>query len=125
MACILIVEDSPTQQESIKRAIEKMGHKTICVNDGSEAIEAAVSYNPQLILMDIIMPNTNGFQATRIISTDERTRHIPIVMVTNKAEKADQAWGMRQGATAYVIKPFDPKTLEQLVEEILSSQTAV
>lgn len=123
MACILIVEDSPTQQESIKRAMEKMGHKAICVNDGSEAFDAALQHQPDLILMDVIMPHTNGFQATRILTKDERTKHIPVVMVTSKSEKSDQAWGKRQGASAYVIKPFDANALGELVENILQNHS--
>ena len=119
MATVLIVEDSPTQQETIKRIVEKMGHIVVCAGDGAEAIVLAKEQKPELILMDIIMPVANGFQATRALKRDIETKDIPVIMITTKSEEVDRAWGLRQGAEAYLVKPFSEQELVELVRNAL------
>ena len=119
MAKILIVEDSPTQMEGIKRMVENMGHFALCAKDGSEAVGVAKNQNPDLILMDIIMPNVNGFQATRTLSKDLQTAHIPIVILTTKNSNTDKVWGLRQGAKAYISKPFKDHELIEVMNNLL------
>ena len=97
MARILIVDDSPSQLVGLKRIVEKLGHQVITAEDGSAGVEAAKREIPDLILMDVVMPNLNGFQATRTIAKDAKTSHIPIVLVTTKDQETDRVWGMRQG----------------------------
>ena len=119
MARILIVDDSPTQLLSLKRVVEKLGHSVIVAEDGAAGVEAAKREIPELILMDVVMPNLNGFQATRSIAKDPKTSHIPVILVTTKGQETDKIWGMRQGAKAYVTKPIDEKELTQAIATLL------
>jgi twitching motility two-component system response regulator PilH len=119
MARILIVDDSPSQLLGMKRVIEKLGHEPLTAEDGAAGVETAKRELPDLILMDVVMPNLNGFQATRAITKDPATAHIPIVLVTTKDQETDKVWGMRQGAKAYIVKPFNEAHLVQIVNELL------
>ncbi|MBS0556095.1 MAG: twitching motility response regulator PilH [Proteobacteria bacterium] len=119
MARILIVDDSPSQLVGIKRIVEKLGHQTITAEDGAAGVEVAKREVPDLILMDVVMPNLNGFQATRTISKDAKTSHIPIVLVTTKDQETDRVWGMRQGAKAYVTKPINEGELVEMINKLL------
>jgi len=119
MARILIVDDSPSQLLGIKRIVEKLGHEALTAEDGAAGVEAAKRERPDLILMDMVMPNLNGFQATRTISKDADTAHIPIVLVTTKDQDTDKVWGLRQGAKAYVVKPIKEEELVRTLKELL------
>jgi twitching motility two-component system response regulator PilH len=119
MARILIVDDSPSQLLGIKRIVEKLGHEAMTAEDGAAGVEAARRERPDLILMDVVMPNLNGFQATRTISKDADTAHIPIVLITTKDQDTDRVWGMRQGAKAYVTKPINEDVLSRTLKEWL------
>ena len=119
MARILIVDDSPSQLIGLKRIVEKMGHQVITAEDGSAGVEVAKREVPDLILMDVVMPNLNGFQATRTIAKDSKTGHIPIILVTTKDQETDKVWGMRQGAKAYVTKPVDEGELVKMIGKLL------
>src|SRR5579885_3916363 len=119
MARILIVDDSPSQLLGLKRLVEKLGHETLTAEDGAAGVEAAKRELPDLVLMDVVMPNLNGFQATRAISKDAATAHIPIVLVTTKDQDTDRVWGMRQGAKAYVTKPVNEAELVQTIQKLL------
>jgi twitching motility two-component system response regulator PilH len=119
MARILIVDDSPSQLLGIKRIVEKLGHEALTAEDGAAGVDAARREKPDLILMDVVMPNLNGFQATRTISKDPDTAHIPIVLVTTKDQETDKVWGMRQGAKAYVTKPIKEDDLVKTLNEFL------
>ena len=111
MARVLIVDDSPSQLIGLKRIAEKLGHEVITAEDGSAGVEVAKRELPDLILMDVVMPNLNGFQATRTLAKDPKTSHIPIILVTTKDQETDRVWGMRQGAHDYVTKPVDQPAL--------------
>jgi twitching motility two-component system response regulator PilH len=119
MARILIVDDSPSQLVGLKRIVEKLGHQVVTAEDGSAGVEAAKREVPDLILMDVVMPNLNGFQATRTISKDAKTSHIPIVLVTTKDQETDRVWGIRQGAKAYVTKPVNESELVDTINKLL------
>ena len=119
MARILIVDDSPSQLLGIKRIVEKLGHETLSAEDGAAGVEVAKLEKPDLILMDVVMPNLNGFQATRTISKNADTAHIPIILVTTKDQETDKVWGMRQGAKAYVTKPIKEDELLKALNEFL------
>ena len=119
MARILIVDDSPSQLMGMKRIVEKLGHEAITAEDGASGVETAKAHKPDLILMDVVMPNLNGFQATRAISKEPSTSHIPIVLVTTKDQETDKVWGMRQGAKAYVTKPFNEQQLIETIQSLL------
>ncbi|MEO6172003.1 MAG: twitching motility response regulator PilH [Arenimonas sp.] len=119
MARILIVDDSPSQLMGMKRIVEKLGHEALSAEDGAQGVEVAKANVPDLILMDVVMPNLNGFQATRAISKDAATAHIPIVLVTTKDQETDKVWGMRQGAKAYITKPFNEAELVAVITKLL------
>ncbi|ODS62406.1 MAG: two-component system response regulator [Arenimonas sp. SCN 70-307] len=120
MARILIVDDSPSQLMGMKRIVEKLGHEALTAEDGAAGVEAAKANVPDLILMDVVMPNLNGFQATRAISKEASTAHIPIVLVTTKDQETDKVWGMRQGAKAYITKPFNENQLIEVINGLLA-----
>jgi len=121
MARILVVDDSPSQLFGMQKIIERMGHEVLSATNGEEGVRAAKEQIPDLILMDVVMPELNGFQATRKISKDERTSHIPIIMVTTKNLQTDKVWGMRQGAKDYLVKPVAEKALTTVIKEYLPS----
>ena len=120
MARILIVDDSPSQLLGLKRLVEKLGHETLTAEDGAAGVEAAKREMPDLVLMDVVMPNLNGFQATRAISKDAATAHIPVILVTTKDQDTDRVWGMRQGAKAYVTKPVNEAELTKALGDALA-----
>ena len=119
MSRVLIVDDSPSQLVGMKRTVEKLGHQVITAEDGAAGVEVAKRELPDLILMDVVMPNLNGFQATRTIAKDPKTSHIPIILVTTKDQDTDRVWGLRQGAKAYVTKPIDEAELTRTINEYL------
>jgi twitching motility two-component system response regulator PilH len=104
---ILIVDDSPTERHVLNDMLTKAGYEVVACDNGDDAITKAKQIRPDLILMDVVMPGLNGFQATRAISRDEETKNIPIVLCTSKSEETDKIWGMRQGARDYVVKPVN------------------
>jgi twitching motility two-component system response regulator PilH len=115
MARILIVDDSPSQLMGIRRIVEKLGHEARTAEDGAAGVEVAKRELPDLILMDVVMPNLNGFQATRSISREPTTKHIPVILVTTKDQETDRMWGMRQGAKAYLTKPVSEDELAEAI----------
>jgi twitching motility two-component system response regulator PilH len=119
MARVLIVDDSPSQLMGMRRIVEKLGHDILTAEDGQQGVEVAKREIPDLILMDVVMPNLNGFQATRSISKEPSTAHIPLILVTTKDQETDKVWGMRQGAKAYLTKPVNEAALIKLVQELL------
>jgi twitching motility two-component system response regulator PilH len=121
MARILVVDDSATQMQSIVKTLQKHGHEAITADDGEGAIEKARSDLPDLILMDVVMPGLNGFQATRHITKNESTRHIPVIMLTSKDQETDRLWAERQGARDYIIKPWQEDELIGKIQALLSS----
>ena len=102
---ILVVDDSPTERYVLNDMLTKAGFQVVACNSGEDAIAKAKQVMPDLILMDVVMPGLNGFQATRAISRDADTRNIPILMCTSKNQETDKIWGMRQGARDYLVKP--------------------
>ncbi|WP_163834947.1 response regulator [Spartinivicinus ruber] len=119
MAKILIVDDSETMIEGHKAILEGLGHTIYSAESGEEGVEKAIEILPDLILMDIVMPKMNGFQATRKITTDDRTKHIPVVILTTKDQKTDIMWAKRQGAKGYLIKPANKKELASTIDQLL------
>ncbi len=108
---ILVVDDSPTERYFLTDILRRHGYEVLNANSGEEGVARAKSDRPDLILMDVVMPGLNGFQATRMLSRDDETRDIPVIMCTTKGQETDRIWGMRQGAIAYMVKPIDPEAL--------------
>ncbi len=108
---IMVVDDSPTERHVLVDLLTRQGYRVVAAESGEEAIVMSKRELPDLILMDVVMPGMNGYQATRTISRAETTRHIPIIMCTSKDQETDRIWGMRQGAQDYLVKPADPAVL--------------
>jgi twitching motility two-component system response regulator PilH len=119
MANILIVDDSPTETHVLTSMLEKNGFTVSTASSGEEGIDKAKSEKPDLILMDVVMPGMNGFQAARQISTEPETQAIPIIIVSTKDQETDKMWGLRQGAKDYVTKPADEKELIGKINALL------
>ncbi len=116
---VLVVDDSPTEQHVLKNILEKAGFLVEVASDGEEGIQQAKRLKPKLILMDVVMPVLNGFQATRKLSEDAETAGIPVIMVTTKDQETDKRWGLRQGAEDYLVKPVSAQDLLQRVRAVL------
>ena len=112
---ILIVDDSPTERHFLGELLTKNGFQVIALESGEEAVAKTKELLPDLILMDVVMPGMNGFQATRTISKDEATKHIPIIVCTSKGQETDKIWGLRQGAIDYLVKPLNGQELLQRI----------
>lgn len=104
---VLVVDDSPTERQFMLEALSKLGYQVVLAESGEEGVAKARSELPELVLMDVVMPGSNGFQATRQIVKDEATKHIPVIICTTKSQETDRIWGMRQGARDYIVKPVD------------------
>jgi twitching motility two-component system response regulator PilH len=108
---ILVVDDSPTDRQYMIETLKGKGFQIVTAENGEDAISKAKAELPDLILMDVVMPGLNGYQATRQITRDDATKHIPVIMCTSKGADTDKIWGMRQGANDYLVKPVDPQAL--------------
>jgi two-component system, chemotaxis family, response regulator PixH len=115
MSTILIVEDTLSQLELIRHYLQESGYTVIEATNAREAVEKAVAQKPDLILTDVVMPEMSGFELCRLLKRQPETAQIPVVFCTSKAQEIDRMWGMRQGADAYITKPF---TREQLVNTL-------
>ncbi len=115
---ILVVDDSLTQRLVLSALLSGVGHRVILANDGAEAVVKAKAELPDLIIMDIVMPGLNGFQATRAITNDESTWHIPVILLTSKDMDSDRIWALRQGATAFLNKPVPHDELLKLIDTL-------
>jgi twitching motility two-component system response regulator PilH len=121
MARVLIVDDSPTETYKMSTILSKHGYEVITAESGEDGVSVAKQQLPDVVLMDIVMPGLNGFQATRQLSRDSATRHIPVIIVTTKDQETDRVWGERQGAKGYLTKPVDGKLLVQTIEDVLKA----
>jgi twitching motility two-component system response regulator PilH len=102
---ILIVDDSPTDRQFLSELLAKNGFQVTTAENADEALAKAKQFKPDLVLMDVVMPGQSGFQATRALSKDEATKQIPVIICTSKSQETDKAWGMKQGARDYIVKP--------------------
>jgi twitching motility two-component system response regulator PilH len=119
MSKVLVVDDSPTEIFQFKNILEGLGHEVITADNGEDGVSKATDSQPDLILMDIVMPGMNGFQATRKISRADATKHIPVIIVSSKDQETDKVWGERQGAKGYITKPVDKEKLVTLIGQLL------
>ena len=120
MAKVLVVDDSPTEIFQFKDMLEGMGYEVITAENGRDGVEMAKKEQPDCVLMDIVMPDMNGFQATRQICRGDNTSHIPVIIVSSKNQETDKVWGERQGASGYITKPGAAPELVSVMEQVLS-----
>ena len=119
MPKILVVDDSLTEIFQFKEMLEKLGHEVITDENGRDGVTMAISEQPDVVLMDIVMPDMNGFQATRQIARAEETKHIPVIIVSSKNQETDKVWGRRQGAKGYITKPVVQADLVSAMKDCL------
>jgi twitching motility two-component system response regulator PilH len=119
MSTVLVVEDSPAQREMITDLLRGSGLNVSIATDGVEAIEVIQTQCPDLVILDIVMPRMNGYEVCRRLKSDPLTQAVPVVMCSSKGEEFDRYWGMKQGADAYIAKPFQPTELVGTVKQLL------
>jgi twitching motility two-component system response regulator PilH len=120
MARVLIVDDSPTEMYKLTGMLEKHGHQVLKAENGADGVALARQEKPDAVLMDIVMPGLNGFQATRQLTKDPETASIPVIIITTKDQETDKVWGTRQGARDYLTKPVDEETLIKTLNSVLA-----
>ena len=112
MAKVMVVDDAQSDLKIIESILQAAGHQVLSYASGEQLEEKVAAEQPDVLLLDIVMPQRNGYEILRSVKRDDRTRHTPVVLVTSKTQESDRIWGKRQGADEYVTKPF---TAEQLV----------
>ncbi|NRA23621.1 MAG: response regulator [Oleispira sp.] len=120
MARVLVVDDSPTETQAFRSMLEQHGHEVLCAENGADGVALARQEKPDVVLMDIVMPGLNGFQATRQLTKDPGTQHIPVIIVTTKDQETDRVWGKRQGASGYLVKPVPAVRLMEEIEAVMA-----
>lgn len=119
VAKILIAEDSATAVELIKRTLSPLGHHIVVATDGENAERMIMDEKPDLLILDIIMPRMNGFQLCRSLRSNPGFKDLPIIMITSMDRESDRYWGLKQGASEYLVKPVDPNLLLERVKAYL------
>ena len=115
---ILIVDDSATDTHLLSEMLKKNGFMVATASSGEEGIVKTKKDKPDLVLMDIVMPGMSGFEATRALSKDPETASIPVIVCSTKGQETDKAWGMRQGAKDYIVKPIGEKILMEKIKAL-------
>jgi twitching motility two-component system response regulator PilH len=112
---VLVVDDSMTDLKYLEKIVSGSGCKVVTARNGKQAVAAAKSEKPDLIFMDIVMDEMDGYEATRLLSNDKETQNIPVIFVSSKRQKADRVWAKMQGGKDLVSKPYTPdQILDQL-----------
>jgi len=119
VAHIVVIDDSPTEVYVLQQILERHGHQVSVANSGEEGIDLVRQVRPDAVLMDVVMPGMNGFQATRTLNKDSETAGIPVIIVTTKDQQTDRIWGMRQGAKEYLVKPVKEADLISVLKSVL------
>lgn len=119
MARVLIVDDSPTDIQNLRAILQKAGHTVVEATSGHDVLDRVRLEKPDLVVMDVVMPGVNGFQATRTLSKDPGTAHIPVIVVSSKSQETDRVWALRQGAREYMVKPVKETDLIAKIEALL------
>ena len=124
MKRILIVDDSPTEMHLVTEVLRRNGFEVLAADNAEQGLRLAREKQPDLVLMDVVMPGLNGFQATRQLTRDPNTAQIPVIMLTTKSQETDRVWGVRQGARGYLTKPVDERLLLETIREVLAGKPA-
>ena len=119
MVNILVVDDSPTYQAMVGELLQRRGYACTYEDRGDSALASAIKNQPDLILMDVIMPGVSGFQATRQLTKNPQTAHIPVIIISTKDQETDRVWGLRQGAREYLVKTVGEDELIATIEKVL------
>jgi len=118
---ILIVEDSPIERKIVEAVCLGQGYRTVVVTEGDKVLPVAIEHKPDLILLDVILPNKNGFQVCRQLKNDDATKDVKVVIVSSKDTASDKFWGLKQGADDYLTKPYKEEDLQAIIEKNIST----
>lgn len=116
MSKVLLVEDTPSQMELMDSYLRESGHQVVRINNAKQALNKAIEQNPDVIVTDVVMPGMSGFELCRQLKNNPATANIPIVICSSKDQEIDRLWGMRQGAAAYITKPFSREQFVRTVQ---------
>ena len=119
MTTVLVIDDSPSEMAKFRDMLSKNNYHVLEASTGEQGCQMAAEHLPDVILMDVVMPEMNGFQATRKITRGKTTSHIPIIMISTKNQETDRVWGKRQGAKEYITKPIDESGLVQIIRKVM------
>jgi twitching motility two-component system response regulator PilH len=119
MKTVLVVDDSTAQREMMKELLQASGMTVNVAMDGEQAVAVAMEIVPDIVVLDVVMPKMNGYEVCRKLKSDPKTQGVPVILCSSKSEDFDKHWGMRQGADAYVCKPFDPVELISTIKQLL------
>ena len=122
MSTVLIVDDSSALREMVAGLLINAGMTILEAKDGAEAQKKMEASPPDLVVCDIVMPEMNGYELTRWIKSNPKTKDVPVVICSSKGEEFDRYWGMKQGADAYIAKPFRPNEMVETVKQLLRNQ---
>jgi twitching motility two-component system response regulator PilH len=120
MSKILLIDDSKTDRTFIRRILESGGHTVIEKSNAGLIMETVISEKPNLILLDIVLPEISGYEICRSLKSFKNTKNIPIIFISCKKQTSDIYWGKLQGADDYLAKPFEPSELLKLIDKYLS-----
>jgi twitching motility two-component system response regulator PilH len=121
---ILVVDDSPTERFFLTDLLKRSGYVVLTAENGDDALAKIRLERPSLVVMDVVMPGSSGFQVTRALNRDPATQSIPVILCTSKSTETDRIWGLRQGARDYVTKPVDGEILLAKIAELVRSKDA-
>lgn len=119
---VLIVDDSATERHVLEQIMSEAGFVVVTASSGEEGVIKAKAELPTIVLMDVVMPGMNGYQATREIAKGKETAGIPVIICTSRGAETDKLWGLRQGAQEYLVKPINKQNLLQKVQKILTEK---
>ena len=119
MTTVLVIDDSPSEMAKFRDILSKNNYQVLEATNSEQGCQMAIEHLPDVILMDVVMPEMNGFQATRKITRGKTTAHIPIIMISTKNQETDRVWGKRQGAKEYITKPIDENGLVQIIRKVM------
>jgi twitching motility two-component system response regulator PilH len=119
MATVLVVDDSSAVREMLANQLKQGGMTVIEAQDGTEAVEKLKTTVPDVVVTDVVMPKMNGYELCRWIKNNDSTKNVPVVMCTTKSEEFDKYWGIKQGADAYITKPYQPADLIKTIKGLL------
>jgi len=119
MAKVMVVDDAVSELKLMENILKSAGHQVVCYEDGEQLEQRIADERPDLLLLDIVMPNRNGYEVLRGLRKDERTKDTPVVFVSSKNQESDRVWGKRQGAADYLPKPFTPEQLLTMVRQFI------
>ncbi len=122
---VLIADDSITVVQLVQLALEQKEFEVLTASDGLEALEKVFLEKPDVVVLDIMMPYMNGYHICRLLKNERDTRHIPVIMLTSRSRRSDKYWGLKAGADEYMVKPFEPFALGEMIERLIAASPPV